>query len=282
MMIIKPFILSNLYQTDVAINKASLNISTGKRVNSAIDDPVAFNRITAEKASISAIGIKLNTLDFGMGRLDARDQVLGSMQETATRFQELATQAMSGTNKLTDLLPEMKALRQTMISLGNTQDVNGYMFSGTSGVTPFGADPVTGATTYYGNTTTNVINVDGVTMDGTMDGTPLMTTFAAMDAVLTQITGGTPPTAAQLTSVQGAVNSVLDLRTSGAAQVSGANTLKGALQGSSDRQTQEVADLESADLTTETVNLTQGQQQYQAILKMTGTILNQRRLMDYM
>ena len=280
-MYVKPTLLQALKYVDSSINQASDRIASGKKINSALDDPIGFNRITQTKASVSETAIKLNTLDYGIDRLDARDQVLGSMQDTLMRFQELATMASSGIHQLKDLGPEMAALKEALISLGNSRDASGLMFAGTATTAPFVKDAVTGVVSYAGSTTENVIDVDGVKLNGSIDGTPLMDAFTAIDDILTTIAGGTAPTSAQVATVQAAIGTVVDTRTAAAAQAAGANNIKTALQSRSDRETDEVSRLESADMTAETIRLTEGQKHYEAILKVTGMELNRRRLMDF-
>ena len=280
-MYIKPNLLQALTRVDTGINQATDRIASGKRINSALDDPIAFNRITSTKASVSETGIKLSTLDYGIGRLEARDQVLGSMQDTLMRFQELATMASSGIHRLADLAPEMASLKEALISLGNTSDASGLMFAGTASTAPFVKDPVTGVVSYAGAVTENVIDVDGVKLNGSINGTPLMAAFNAIDSVLATMAGGTPPTAAEVGSVQAAIGVLVDTRTGAAAQAAGATNIKSALTARSDRESEEVSRMEEADMTTETIRLTEGQKHYEAILKVTGMELNRRRLMDF-
>lgn len=281
-MYIRPNIFSALRTTDADIVNAQSRIATGKRINSAIDDAIGFNRVTHTKASISATGIKLSTLEYGLDRLHARDQVLGSMQDTLMRFQELATMASTGINQLKDIEPEMRALKDALFSLANTRDAGGLMFAGTATAQPFVKDPVTGAVSYAGSATANVIDVDGVQINGSVSGAPLMNVFTAIEDVLASSAAGTPPSPAMVAAVQTAVETLVDMRTSAGAQAAGASNIKAALTARSDREQEEVSKLESADLTAETIRMTQGQKAYEAILKVTGMELNRRRLMDYL
>jgi flagellin-like hook-associated protein FlgL len=281
-MTIRPEIFSALRTTDAGIETAQTRIATGKRINSAIDDAIGFNRITHTQASISATSVKLNTLEFGLERLNARDQVLGSMQETVMRFQELATMASTGINQLRDIEPEMRALKDALFSLANTQDAAGRMFAGSSNAQPFVLDPVTGAVTYAGAPTANVIDVDGVRINGSVVGTPLLSVFGALENVLASTAAGTAPSPALVTAVQNAVETLVGMRTAAGAQAAGANNIKSALTARSDREQEEVSRLQSADLTVETIRLTEGQRAYEAILRMTGMELNRRRLMDFL
>lgn len=273
--------LSHLRSTDAVINNASERISTGKKVNSAKDDALAFSRITTTKTSISSAGIALSTLDYGMSRLDSRDQTLSSMQEGLMRFKELATLSAGGIYNLKDIQPEMASLEQAMVSLGNTQDASGLMFSGDSSATPFVQDPTTKAVTYAGSATAQVINVEGITISGTVSGTPLIQTFNAMRAVLNSVAAGTKPTIAQVDALGTALDTVVGLRTAGAAEGAAAQNIQQSITSRRDGETNEMSRLESADITEETIKLQDGNKQYEAMLKITGMDLSRRRLMDF-
>lgn len=280
-MIITPNILSAMKATNGIIDETSLRLSTGKRLNSASDDPMAFNRVAVTKTSISNTSVSLNVLEHGMNRLDARDQTLGSMQDTLARFQELATMASAGLYKLSDLLPEMKSLEKAMLSLANTKDASGYMFSGDSNIKPFDVD-ASGNAVYNGSPTAQKISVEGITISGAVAGTPLLGVFQAMRTVIATAEAGTPPTTAMVASVNTATETILSMRTEGAAEGAGAKQVINSLTKRYDREREEVTRLEEADMTLEMTRFTEAQKQYEAIMKITASRLNQRRLMDYL
>lgn len=280
-MLIKPNLISAMNNTGRAMDVSSERLSTGKRINSAKDDPLGFNRVAITKTSISQTGVAINVLEHGMARLDARDQTLSSIQDVTARFQELSTMASAGLYKLTDILPEMKSLEQAMMSLANSKDASGYMFAGTANNAPFATDPATGAVMYMGSTTPQTINVEGITMSGSVDGSPMLGVFTAMRNVITSMEAGTPPATTDVQNVANGMETVLSMRTNGAAEGAAANQVLNSLGLRHDRERSEVDRIESADETTEMMNLTQGQKQYEAILKVMSMHINQRRLMDY-
>lgn len=281
-MIVKPNLMSAMRITNAGIDLATERISTGRRVNRAADDPLAFASITNTKTSISAAGISLNTLDYALNRNNGRDQIMASMQEGMMRFNELSMMAAGGFNKLTDILPEMASIEQAMLSMANTKDASGLMFSGSMNVTPFVQDPTTKVVTYAGGATDQTISVEGITLSGSIAGTPLLAAFTAMRDVLNAMTAGTPPTTAQLQAVESSIGTLVDTRTQGAAQAAAATTIQSALISRQDNEKNAVSNREDADMTTETIKMNEGQKQYEAIMKVTGMRLQQRRLMDYL
>lgn len=261
-------------------NQAADRISSGKKVASAIDDPIMFNRITETKASVSATGIKLSILEEGMDRIDGRDSTLDSMQEALQRFQELATKASTGLYKPQDILPELKGLKESMVSLANTKDSRGFMFAGTSNNTPFLQDAL-GNVSYAGNTSANLIDIEGVKIAGSIDGSPMLSVFSAVTNVINTMNAGNFPTIAQVGSLGTAVDTVGQLRTDSAAQAAAANMIKSSLTARTDRESTLIETMEAADPTEETIKFTEAKNHHEDILKITGTELNRKRLMDY-
>ncbi|MDO9179112.1 MAG: hypothetical protein Q7U16_12475 [Agitococcus sp.] len=280
-MIIKPNLMTAMRTTSASIDVSAERISTGKRVNRAGDDPLAFSSITNTKTSISSAGISLSTLDYALNRNDGRDQLMASMQDSMMRFNELATMASGGFNKLTDIIPEMTAIEQAMVSMGNTTDASGQMFSGNSTIVPFVQNPVTSVVTYAGSAIDQTMSVEGITLSGAVAGTPLMAAFNAMRTVLVSMTAGTAPTMAMVQAVQASISTLVDFRTQGAAQASSATTIQTALTSRQDNEKMSVSRMQDADLTAETISMSEGQKQYEAIMKVTGMRLGQRRLMDF-
>jgi flagellin-like hook-associated protein FlgL len=280
-MIIQPNLLTAMRVTTKAIDLSTERISTGQKVNRAGDDPLAFSSITNTKTSISTAGISLSTLDYALNRNDGRDQLMASMQDSMMRFNELTTMASGGFNKLTDIIPEMTSIEQAMVAMGNTTDASGQMFSGNSAVVPFVQNPATSVVTYAGSAVDQTMTVEGITLSGNIAGTPLMQAFNAMRTVLASMTAGTAPSAAMVQSVHDAVSTLVDIRTQGAAQASSATTIQTALTSRQDNEKSSVSRMQDADMTAETIKMSEGQKQYEAIMKVTGMRLSQHRLMDF-
>lgn len=279
-MLVKPSLLTSMSINQRGLDEASLRISTGKRLNRASDDPSGFSRVMVTNASISRAGVSLNVLERGMDRLDGRDQVLGSLIDVNQRFQELATMASSGLYKTQDILPEMQQLEKAALSMGNTRDASGYMFSGTADTLPFTTDGA-GNAVYNGTTTPFTINVEGVSISGSVNGTPLLQVFSAMRNVINKLETATPVTTADVGAVQSSGETVLNMRTAAAAEASGAKAVIDNITKRYDRERSEVDKLEKADMATEMVKLTEAQKQDEAILKVIAQHLNKRRLFDY-
>ena len=280
-MLIKPNLLLALRTTDAASNQATERLASGKRVSTAADDPLAYARIAQTKASISTAGISLNTLDFGLSRLDGRDGILGTMQDTLMHFKDQALRT-TGTTLPSEVRPQMAELQKAMVSLANSKDASGYMFSGTSTTVPFSANAATQAVTYAGSMNDQTISVEGITLTGAMSGSPLMQVFGAMQDVLDTTAAGQQVTAAQMAALESAVDTISGLRTKGAAETGAAENVQSALTSRRDNYQAQVEKLENTDYAEESANLSNSQSQYQATLKVISMELNRKRLMDYL
>ncbi len=97
------------------------------------------------------------TLKKALQRYTAEETALSSANDILIRLKELGLQAVNDTVGNSDrqaIAVEMTALRDQLLSLGNTRDDNGnYLFSGTRVNTPAFAEDDKGQVTYLGDQT---------------------------------------------------------------------------------------------------------------------------------
>lgn len=89
----------------------SKQIASGKRINSAKDDPAGLAQITSLKAQLSSYGVVRNNLTFGTSLLESASTALGNVQDNLKSMRDLAVQAASGT-----LSTEQRAALQTQFA----------------------------------------------------------------------------------------------------------------------------------------------------------------------
>jgi flagellin-like hook-associated protein FlgL len=279
-------LLNSLRITSAAIERSTERLASGKRLQTAADGPLEFTRLMETKTSLSSLGISLNTLDNSRSKLEERDGSLVSMQESLMRFKDLAMRASTGlalgATTLKDVLPEMTTIEQTMASQGNSKGIDGYMFSGTANVQPFVRNPVTQALTYAGTTDSHSVSVQGVTLDNTVNGAPLLKVFDALKSSLDSVNAGTPITSAQLDALDDALSVIIEIRTKGAAQSAAAENVQTGLTGRKDLYSDQVQRIETTDYAEESVRLSEKNAQQQATLQVLSMELNRRRLMDFL
>ena len=128
-----------MQQLAAKADKLQTQISTDKRINTASDDPVAFQKLALIKrasANDSAFGANIKV---AQSLLAQSDSTLGSIESQLQKAAELAVQANSDA-----LSPEnrrvigdqLTAIVQDLVGLANAKDVRGQpLFGGASGDT---------------------------------------------------------------------------------------------------------------------------------------------------
>lgn len=159
--------LNAMLDVQKAANRTQEQISTGKRVLSPADDPIAAARIMQlrqEKANTNQFNNSLSTLN---NRLQREETAIAGISDQIQKAQELITQ--SGNAALNKdqrgfIAVELQSLVDSMAQLMNSRDASGeYLFAGYQGKSqPFvkGAD---GLYAYQGDEGQRFIQVGPVT-----------------------------------------------------------------------------------------------------------------------
>ncbi len=122
--------------------KTQLQLSTGKKVLTPADDPVASTRILELNQELALNTQFQRNIDLAEGRLEMQDDLLGSINEVVLRVRELTVNAGNGSLNPDDLnfiASEVEERLAQMAGLLNTRDASGeYTFGGFQGRTePF-------------------------------------------------------------------------------------------------------------------------------------------------
>ena len=123
-----------------AINKTQEQMSTGKRVLSPADDPVAATTILQLNAELSRVQQYTKNIDSGSNSLNLEETALQSVVSLVQRMQELAVYAGNTAvltrNDYQALASEVESRTQELLNLQNTRNASGqYIFSGYQGST---------------------------------------------------------------------------------------------------------------------------------------------------
>jgi flagellar hook-associated protein 3 FlgL len=142
-------------QNKLATTQAQMAV--GKQIlapSAAPDQAAAIQRL---KGEVQRQESNIRTLDVAMRRYTAEETALSSSNDILIRMKELGIQAANDTLGPEDrkaIGVEMKALRDQLLSLGNTRDDSGnYLFSGTRVNTPAFAEDANGDVVYQGDQT---------------------------------------------------------------------------------------------------------------------------------
>lgn len=142
-------------QNKLATTQAQMAV--GKQIlapSAAPDQAAAIQRL---KGEVERQESHMRTLELAMRRYTAEETALSSSNDILIRMKELGIQAANDTMAPDDrkaIGVEMKALRDQLLSLGNTRDDSGnYLFSGTRVNTPAFAEDANGDVVYQGDQT---------------------------------------------------------------------------------------------------------------------------------
>jgi flagellar hook-associated protein 3 FlgL len=160
---IVPEILSDLQTSQVSLNTALQQVSTGKSVSVPSDNPAAAAAMvqnTIETGDVDQYTQNVSTLQT---TVQSASSALSSVVTSLTQAVSLGTEGANGTNSSADLqalAQQVQGILTSVVSLANTSVGGAYLFGGTGTTTPYTADSSspTGYT-YNGNNDTNSVQV---------------------------------------------------------------------------------------------------------------------------
>lgn len=122
------------------IEKLQAQVSSGKRINDASDDPVGAARVAQLQRSLDDNSQFIRNIDAATARLSLADTAVEGMSTNLIRARELALVAANGTTTASDranIASELDQIIDGMLGLANTRDANGdHIFSGARAGSP--------------------------------------------------------------------------------------------------------------------------------------------------
>lgn len=280
-------VLASISSNQDGINTLSQQLSTGKRVNSAKDDPLAYVQSMELKARISTQGAYLSNIDATTSMLQTEDTALSSVISHLQNVRNALAQAMNGGASSSDIKSQATVAAsefQGLLDVANHKTTAGYMFSGTAtGTMPF--TQTAGGVTYNGNTGLRYAIVSETMQVAANDtgqnvfqpGTP-NDVFALVQNVATALSAGTPPANGQAMLTQ--LNDQIDRITNISADVGSRMQM---LQSQSELLTTINTQLQvrettltSVDFATAATQLSQRQTQAQAMYQMIADLTSDK------
>jgi flagellar hook-associated protein 3 FlgL len=156
--------LEAIQDVTVQQQKTQLQLSTGKKILTPADDPVASTRILELSQELAINSQFQNNVELAEGHLNLQDDLLGSVNSVVQRVRELMIAAGNGALSKTDLSAisaEVKERLDQMAGLLNTQDASGeYLFSGFQGGTQPFQKNISGAFVYEGDEGKRFVQVE--------------------------------------------------------------------------------------------------------------------------
>ncbi|MBS0580760.1 MAG: flagellar hook-associated protein FlgL [Proteobacteria bacterium] len=154
--------LAQMEALETALSRSQTELSTGKKLLSAADNPAAMAQVNELNAQLSAAQQHVSNGNAVNSRLQLEQNALSSATTALQSARDLAIQANNSDLSAADrqnIVAQLQQLQQSLLATANSRDAGGsYLFGGTaSGAPPF----VTGGTavSYRGNDQVNQVQV---------------------------------------------------------------------------------------------------------------------------
>ncbi|HEY0214942.1 MAG TPA: flagellar hook-associated protein FlgL [Cellulomonas sp.] len=281
--------LGNLQTNLQKMAQMQAQLSSGKTINQASDDPAGASDILRLRGEQRQLAQFSRNADDGEAWLTTVDTALTTSLANLRKVRELTIQGGDGalgTNSRIALAEEIKGLRESLLKQSNTTYVGRSVFAGTTSGDAFAADG-----TYQGVTTSSVTRTvaDGTTIrvdsngqnvfgNGSTD--PADSVFALLDEISATLEAGGDPTD-RLTDIDTHLNNMLkELSAVGARE----NQIDTAQDQIADKQltaTTRLSSLEDVDLASAILDLQTQEVAYKGALGAAAKVL-QPTLLDFL
>jgi flagellar hook-associated protein 3 FlgL len=211
-----PTILSDLQQSQVSLNTALQEVSTGKSVNMPSDNPSAAADMVQNTIDTGDVDQYTQNVHSVLSTVQTASSVLSSVVSSLTQAVSLGTEGANGTNSAANLqaiAQQVQGILSNVVSDANTSVAGSYLFGGTSTATPYVADSTSSSGyTYSGNNDSNSVAVgDHLSVDVNVPGSqifsdPTNNVLGSLSSLVTALKSGNSTDIATATS---AVDSAL-------------------------------------------------------------------------
>jgi flagellar hook-associated protein 3 FlgL len=132
--------ISTLLAKQAQVARTQLEVSSGRRIITAQDDPLGASIALAMDRGLAELERWKANSNLVQNRLQREEVALTQVGDRVQRLRELAVQANNGVHDaqtLRGLVTEMRQIREGMLQLANTTDGTGrYLFGGTTDSSP--------------------------------------------------------------------------------------------------------------------------------------------------
>jgi flagellar hook-associated protein 3 FlgL len=196
--------ITSLDSVDASIDSLTSELSSGVRVTSLSDDPVAAGQNVTLLNELQKDDSFTTTASSVTGQLQVADSALGSVVTALTSAISKATSANNGTMNSTNvkaISTEISGILDEVLSYANTSYQGSYIFGGTdSSSAPFSqsTSTSTGTTTYNGDNNVNYLQTpSGQKIQLNVSGSQIFlgsgsnSVFGALNALVADYSSGT-------------------------------------------------------------------------------------------
>jgi flagellar hook-associated protein 3 FlgL len=284
---------ADLARTTADLADAQREVSSGRRVNSASDDPSAASALVRERTEMAALDQYSRTSDSATSRLAMADSVLTDIIDRLTAAKVAVLGARSspvGDPERTAKVNELAAIRDELFGAFSITFNGSYLFSGTAATTaPYQKLAGGGVSAYQGTTATMAVDIDRqVAVDVTFDassiaqGSDAADIFTVLDQAMTAVAAGD---GAGMDAAMAALGRAFDRATTAQSQVGASQraieTQQARLSDLKRASVARASSLEDANMADAITRMTQADTAYRAALGAIGA-KGRQTLMDYL
>ena len=285
---------SSLDHATGAVASLTSELSSGLRVSSLSDDPLAAAQSSMLSTAISRDDTFVQTSSTETSLLQVTDSTLGEVVSQLTSAITLSVSANNGTNNasnISSIVQQLSGIRDQVLSLANTSYQGRYLFSGSQGTTPFTLNTSTqpATVTYNGDTSLQYIQPpNGQSLQTNLPGSSVFGSgssgvFGALNQIIADLTSGASSTtlsadSSALTSALSQVSTQRSILDSSLSRLQSATTYT---QTEETQLKAQQSTLVAADPATIATQLKSIETQYQALLSVMST-LQKQSLFDYL
>lgn len=211
-----PEMLSDLQQSQLSLNTALQQVSTGKSVSVPSDNPTAAAEMVQNTIETGEVDQYTQNIASVQSTVESASSALSSVVTSLTQAVSLGTEGANGTNSAANLqaiAQQVQGILTSVVSLANTSVSGAYLFGGTGTATPYTADPSSpSGYTYNGNNDSNSVQVgDDTSVEVDLPGSQIFSNssnnvLGALSSLVTALQSGT---SAQIATATASVDSAI-------------------------------------------------------------------------
>ena len=280
-----PNMLAAIQQSEVSLNTALQQVSTGKSVNLPSDNPSAAAEMVQNTIETADVDQYTQNVSSVLSTVQTADSALSSVVSSLTQAISLGTEGANGTNSAANqqsLATQVQGILSSVVSQANTSYQGSYLFGGTASTTiPYVADPTSpSGYTYKGNDDANSVQVgDKLSVQVNLPGSQIFSNssnnvLGSLSSLVTALqSGNTTAIGTATTAVSSALNYVSQQRIIYGNTESQLNAQETYLQQETVNLSSQATSLVGVDMATAATNLSQAETDNNAALAAAAKVL---------
>jgi flagellar hook-associated protein 3 FlgL len=289
---IVPDILADLQQSQVSLNTALQQVSTGKSVNQPSDNPAAAAAMVQNTIETGDVDQYTQNVSGALSTVQSASAALSSVVTELTQAVSVGTAGATGTNSsanLQSMVGQLQGILSSVVSQANTSVGRVYLFGGTSTSTPYTPDSSSSyGYAYNGNSDVNSVAVgDDMSVQVNVPGSQIFSNssnnvLGSLSNLITALqSGDSSAISSATTAVDSAVNYVGQQQVLYSNAESQLNSQETNLQQDTVSLTSQANNLIGANLATAATNLSQAEVENSAAMAAAAKVLP-NTLLDYL